>query len=352
MDSLTQIVLGAACGEVALGKKIGNKAMLWGAIGGTIPDLDIFIGDWIYNDRIYQETFHRGFMHSILFALLMSIVLGVLFYELNPKKYKIRNQTAFKDWWWLWFLAIFTHLILDCFTAYGTQLFAPFSDYRVIFGTIAVVDPCYTIPFLLFILLAMFFKRTSRTRKLLHNLGIGVSSLYLLFAVFNKLYVEDVFKKNLKEQKIKYQRFTTTPTLFNNILWWGTVETEDAYYMGEYSIFDSQPISFVRMEKNHQLLAAYDETKEMYILKWFTSGYYTLQELEKDKKYRFDYIKYGLRTYNGKTVPAFGFDLHIDQDKITMEENYRERELEKENKGLWEVIKEDMRRTWIRIQGN
>ena len=52
MDSLTQIVLGAACGEATLGKKIGNKALLFGAIGGTIPDLDVFVGDWLYDNEI------------------------------------------------------------------------------------------------------------------------------------------------------------------------------------------------------------------------------------------------------------------------------------------------------------
>ncbi|MCB0468978.1 MAG: metal-dependent hydrolase, partial [Aequorivita sp.] len=41
MDSVTQIVLGAAVGEAVLGKKIGNKAMALGAIAGTIPDLDV-----------------------------------------------------------------------------------------------------------------------------------------------------------------------------------------------------------------------------------------------------------------------------------------------------------------------
>ena len=59
MDSLTQIVLGAACGEVALGKKIGNKALLFGAIGGTIPDLDVFVGRWIYSNEIDIMSFHR-----------------------------------------------------------------------------------------------------------------------------------------------------------------------------------------------------------------------------------------------------------------------------------------------------
>ena len=43
MDSLTQVVLGAAVAEAAFGKKIGNKAILWGGVAGTIPDLDVIV---------------------------------------------------------------------------------------------------------------------------------------------------------------------------------------------------------------------------------------------------------------------------------------------------------------------
>ena len=43
MDSLTQLTFGAACGEAILGKKVGRKALIWGAILGTLPDLDVFI---------------------------------------------------------------------------------------------------------------------------------------------------------------------------------------------------------------------------------------------------------------------------------------------------------------------
>ena len=64
MDSLTQIVLGAACGEAVAGRKLGNRAMLWGAIGGTIPDLDVFAG--FFTDEITSTAFHRGFMHFCL----------------------------------------------------------------------------------------------------------------------------------------------------------------------------------------------------------------------------------------------------------------------------------------------
>ena len=64
MDSLTQIVLGAAVGEAVLGRKIGNKAILWGAIAGTIPDLDVL--SKLFVDDVTANEWHRGFSHSIL----------------------------------------------------------------------------------------------------------------------------------------------------------------------------------------------------------------------------------------------------------------------------------------------
>jgi len=76
MDSLTQITLGAACGEVVLGKKIGNRAMIWGAIGGTIPDLDI-LGNAFMTD-IEALAFHRGISHSLLFAITTPFLFGWL----------------------------------------------------------------------------------------------------------------------------------------------------------------------------------------------------------------------------------------------------------------------------------
>ena len=143
MDSITQIVLGAACGEAVLGKKIGNKALLFGAIGGTIPDLDVFVGNLLYNNQIDAMLFHRGFMHSIFFAIIGAFVFGWLTYWLYNKG-KRKGSTSQKDWILLFFWSLFTHPILDAFTPYGTQLFAPFSDYRVALNNISVADPAYT----------------------------------------------------------------------------------------------------------------------------------------------------------------------------------------------------------------
>ena len=107
MDSLTQIVLGAACGQLVLGKKIGNKALLFGAIGGTLPDLDVFVGRWIYANEIQTMAFHRGFMHSIIFALLGAFLFGWLTYKIYNSG-KRKETTTQKDWILLFFWAIFT----------------------------------------------------------------------------------------------------------------------------------------------------------------------------------------------------------------------------------------------------
>ena len=199
MDSLTQIVLGAACGEAAMGKKIGNKALLFGAIGGTIPDLDVFVGSWLFQNEIDSMAFHRGFMHSIVFAILASFTLGYLVYWLyNTGKRK--NSTTRKDWIMLFFFSIFTHPLLDSFTPYGTQLFLPFSNYRVAVNNISVVDPAYTLPFLLCLIIVMFFRRSSNRRRLWNNIGIGISSLYMLLTLINKIYINNVFKRSLEKK--------------------------------------------------------------------------------------------------------------------------------------------------------
>ena len=165
MDSITQIVLGAACGEAVLGKKIGNRALLFGAIGGTIPDLDVFIGKLLFNNEIDAMAFHRGFMHSFLFAIFAAVGFGMLVFWIYNRGKRF-GMTTQKEWMWLFFASIFTHPILDSFTAYGTQLFAPFSNYRVAFNNISVADPMYTLPFLIALIVVMCFKRTSTKRRL------------------------------------------------------------------------------------------------------------------------------------------------------------------------------------------
>jgi inner membrane protein len=314
MDSITQIVLGAACGEAVLGKKIGNRALLFGAIGGTIPDLDVFVGKLLFNNEIDAMAFHRGFMHSFLFAILAAIGFGMLvFWVYNRgKRYGMTTQ---KEWMWLFFASIFTHPILDSFTAYGTQLFAPFSNYRVAFNNIAVADPLYTLPFLIALIIMMCFRRTSSKRRLFLYLGLGFSSLYMLSTLVNKYHVNGVYKQALAEQKFDYIRFQTQPTILNNILWYGIAETSDAFYVGFYSILDTEATinKWHKLPKNHELIEGIP--KDLETLAWFSDGYYNLSETASLDTYLFKDLRYPLMDENDPNSSIFKFTITKTNDR-------------------------------------
>ncbi|WP_452224612.1 metal-dependent hydrolase [Lacinutrix chionoecetis] len=316
MDSLTQIVLGAACGEAVLGKKIGNKALLFGAIGGTIPDLDVFIGNLLYGNKIDAMLFHRGFMHSILFSVLAAFLFGWLFYKLyNTGKRK--ETTRLKHWILLFFWALFTHPILDSFTPYGTQLFAPFSNYRVAFNTIAVADPAYTLPFLICIIVLMFYRRTSEKRKRWLQLGIGISTIYMLFTIGNKIYINSVFKESLKENQIIYSRYSAQPYILNNILWYGIAETETSYKVASYSLFDTSNrfSEWQEIPKNRAITI--DEYKDLKDLSWFSNGYFNVEKTG-GTQYLYNDLRYPLVKTKDGYISVFSLLLFEEDSRLNM----------------------------------
>lgn len=243
MDSLTQVVLGAAVGEATLGKKVGNKAMLWGAIAGTIPDLDVLVK--FFTDDVTANEMHRGFSHSLVFCIILSPILGYLISKIHKKA-----GVGWKSWAKLSFWSLVTHPLLDAHTTWGTQFFWPF-DLRIAYKNINVVDPMYTLPFLLLMTVVLFVKRQSAWRSRITWWAIGLSSLYMVYTIGLKFYMDGVFKDNLQAQEIKYDRITTQPSLMNSILWMSTAETDSAYYLGFYSLMDEgKEISFVKYDKD------------------------------------------------------------------------------------------------------
>ena len=270
MDSLTQIVLGAAVGEAVLGRKVGNKAMLYGAIAGTIPDLDTFAS--AFTDTVTAIEIHRGFSHSILFSILFAPVFGWLISKIEK-----RSAADWKDWSWLMFWGLFTHPILDSFTTWGTQLFWPL-DIRLAFKSIFVIDPLYTLPFILFLILAMRSQRGSEKRRKWNNLGLIISSAYLILSLVLKGISYFEFKNALDEQNIAYRQIETKPSPFNTILWTANVETEDAFLIGDYSFFDTQPIQFNSYPKNHELLGELASEDKIQRLIDINNGWYIVSE--------------------------------------------------------------------------
>lgn len=275
MDSLTQIVLGAAVGEAVAGKKIGNKAILWGAIAGTIPDLDVLASPWF--DTVQELTFHRSVTHSLLFALLVSPVFGWL-----VKKLYFADSATFKDWSLLFFLGFTTHAVLDSFTTWGTQLLWPFSDYGIAFYNIFVVDPFYTVPFMAFVLAALFYSRHSKMRSRLNTIGLIASTCYLAFSFIAKYFANKAFEESLDQQNINYRGYISKPTPLNTIFWAVTVEADNGFYTGFYSLLDeNKNINFDFEPQQKELLKPFKGDKKLEQLLEITKGYYTVEQAEK-----------------------------------------------------------------------
>ena len=310
MDSLTQIVLGAAVGEAVLGKKVGNKAMLYGAIAGTIPDLDTFAG--YFTDTLTAIEIHRGFTHSILFSVLFAPLFGMLISRWE-------KGADWKEWSWLMFWGLFTHPLLDSFTTWGTQLFWPF-DIELAFKTIFVIDPFYTLPFLIFLILAMRRKKEDPKRARYNKLGLLVSSAYLLLALGMKTYTFTVFKNSLDQQGIFYSAIETKPSPFNIILWTANVETEEDYLIGSYSLFDTDRlVRFKAFPKNHDYLGQLKQEPEVQRLIDISNGWYVITE--KDGDLYFNDLRFGQQNpYKEGSPFTFSYRLKSENGKLKVEE--------------------------------
>ena len=295
MDSLTQIVLGASVAEATLGKKIGNKAIVLGAIAGTIPDLDIVTRFFV--DDLTASVMHRGFSHSLIFPFVAAPILAWIL----KKIYSNYTDVSFNDWFKMFFLAIITHPILDAQTTWGTQLFWPF-EWRVAIENIFIIDPIYTLPVLTFLILPAFQDKLSKKRKLYNSLGLIISSAYLLITLSFKGVAHYNIAKGLKENNIEYKDINTRATYFNSILWSSQIELEDSYIFTYYSLFDkSKPIFTKKFPKNHNMLQPFIDEKKIQQLIILSNGHYLMTD-ENDELIFWN-LKLGLKGFDENASP-------------------------------------------------
>ncbi len=275
MDSITQVVLGAAVGEILLGRKLGNKALLLGAIGGTIPDLDV-IYNLFSDDPIQNLRIHRAYSHSMFTHLILSIPLAWLSVKWN------RQSISFNRWYLFWFLVLFTHALLDCCTTYGTQFFLPFTNYQVAFNNISVIDPLYTLPFLFILAGCLFIKRTNPLRRKFLWTSIAVSSAYMLATFVLKYDVHNKFQDSLVSNKIKFTELNSTPTILNAVLWSAIAFDDSMIHVGEYSYLKKNDvIVWNSYPRNLNEMAGYD-SDALKTVEWFSDGNYFVKQLSND----------------------------------------------------------------------
>ena len=266
MDSLTQLTFGAACGEAILGKKVGRKALVWGAILGTLPDLDVFIP---LGSPVDDFVYHRGFSHSLFLLTALSPVFAWLI-----TKFHRDTKPLFNKWMLLTFVVLNGSVLLDLFTIYGTQIFWPLDTTPHAVPALFIIDPLFTLPILIGVSAALFLKNYR-----LNFIGLCLSLAYLIWALGVSVFINGKMEEKLNEQGVPYSQFISSPAPFTTLLWRTVGIHNDQYFETYYSLFDGDaPLSVNFYPRNLSLMKGMDEHPPVAKLEKFTRGYFAMSE--------------------------------------------------------------------------
>ncbi len=276
MDTLTQIALGTAIAQAGFSQKLGKKALLVGAFGGLLPDLDFFLtlgGDHFS----YMET-HRGWSHSIIVLPFVAFLMAWLSMKWGiwDTRKMGEDKPSHVDHYWTWyllcFLALITHPLLDLCTSYGTQILTPLSNARFTLDTVSIIDLIYTVPLLIAIIVGLFSFKKPQRAFVWAKYALVFSTLYLCLGFFNSWDAKKQATIQLKEQNFAFVDVHVSPTMLNNVLWRVVAkDKDDRFAVGFFSTIARKTIQFKIYESdNDKFVKAVNDSKEGKILRWFS----------------------------------------------------------------------------------
>ena len=274
MDPLTQGVVGAVASQQPANKKTVAVATILGFLSGLAPDLDIFIRS--DNDPLLVLEFHRQFTHSLVFIPIGGLICAAVFYYLFAK----RNGLTFRKTYIFSTLGYGTHGLLDSCTSYGTQLFWPFTDSRVSWNTISIVDPLFTIPLLILIIFTVFKKN-----KIFSRAALSWIAIYCIFG-----FVQQERAKNFGEGIALSRGHDVTdilvkPSLANLFVWKIIYSTENNYYVDaikialKSKIYEGSKINKLNIKESFPWLDLNSQqAKDLERFRWFSGGYLAISK--------------------------------------------------------------------------
>lgn len=273
MDSLTQIVLGGAVAASIAPHRHRRAALLAGTVLGTLPDLDSLPIMLFTDDPVALMTVHRSFSHSLFVLPLVGWLLWWLF-----KRSGNRVAESPTRWFWAIQLALVTHPLLDAFTVYGTQLLWPLQTAPVMWSSVFIIDPLYTVWLLMACVAAFFLReRVAAQRALLA--GLALSSAYLGGSLLAKGMVEREADRALAAMGLGDAPRFSVPMPLNTVLWRVVAMTPNGYVEGYRSLLvDRGPMRFTGYPSNVQALQEASHVPAVRRLAWFNHGFMRARE--------------------------------------------------------------------------
>lgn len=221
MDLFTQGALGAALSQAATRRQGDLRlAGIAGFLAGLAPDIDALIRS--PSDPLTFLEYHRHFTHSLAFIPIGGLIVALLLRAVLRARWRL----PFRDTFFFCTLGLATHGLLDAATSYGTMLFWPFSDERISWSVVSIVDPAFTLPLTGLIALSMI-----KLRPIFAAAGLAWALAYLGIAQVQHAAAMEQATQLASTRGHTPVRVEAKPS-FANILVWKTIyETPEHFYV-------------------------------------------------------------------------------------------------------------------------
>lgn len=276
MDPLSQAVFGASLSQSFV--KDRSKLLSALAIGGIAamaPDLDVLI--YSDEDPMLFLEYHRQFSHSLIFIPFGALICALLFYPVIRSRW-LKVDLSFKQVYLFSVLAYATHGLLDACTSYGTQLLWPFSDMRFAWNTVSIVDPLFTLPVLLLVVLSTIRRRAGYARA-----AFVYAVVFLSLGVIQKFRAEEALYQLAEQRGHQVVRLHVKPSFANRHVWKTIYEFDGRYYVDAVRLLiDTRFIGGSSIQKLDVrgdfpwLPADSQQAKDIERFRWFSDDYLAL----------------------------------------------------------------------------
>jgi len=270
MDPLTQGVLGAVLPQAA--SRRGRQVAAAGVVGffaGMAADLDVLIRS--DTDPLLFLEYHRQFTHSLLFIPVGGLLCALALHWL----YGRRRELPFRLTWLYCTLGYATHGLLDACTTYGTLLLWPFSDARIAWNTISIIDPAFTLPLLAAVILA-----ARRQRPLYARLGLLWACGYLALGLWQREQATAMGAELAAQRGHETVRLEAKPSFANLLVWKIVYETRDRYYVDAVRVglaprvFSGESVPKLDVNRDLPWLdPTSQQARDIERFRWFSNGY-------------------------------------------------------------------------------
>lgn len=304
MDPLTQGVLGATLPQASERRgRYAASAGLLGFLAGMAADLDVLIRS--STDPLLFLEYHRQFTHSLVFIPLGGLLCALILHQLLGR----RRGLSFRQSWLYCTLGYATHALLDACTTYGTMLFWPFSDLRIAWNTVSIIDPLFTLPMLTLVLLAGY-----RSRPVFARIALVWGLAYLSLGLWQRNLAVDMGRELALSRGHTPLRLEAKPSFANILVWKVVYETQERFYVDAVRagfsprVFAGESVMKLDIERDMPWLDMQSQqAQDIERFRWFSNGY-----IARDPIYRNRVIDIRYSMVPNEVEPLWSIEVYPD----------------------------------------